>query len=98
MRDELTGVGFVEIEGENVASDLFENIVADALGQPIPNNHVFERLLLVVRSASRIHYANQVWAVLVEVINSLAHFLEFCVESLPIGVVGFVGENGQVRQ
>ena len=98
--DHVAHVGFgpsLEVEGLDIARDVLEDAVADALGEPIPDHHVLEGLAIEVRGAGGVHDGDHVGARR-QVIHRLPDLLQPGFERLAIRVVGLVREDGQVGE
>ena len=81
----------------------------DALGQPIPDDHIPQGLALVEGRAGDVNHAHQLQLVrgvflrtfgmwVAQIIHRLADFLQILVHRLAVGVVGFIAENGELWQ
>ena len=97
MSRELVRLRLIEIEGMDVAGDLFEDAVPDALRQTLPDHHVPQRLPLEVGSASCVDDADHI-GVGRQVIHGFPDLLEFFPKRLAVGVMGLVREDSQVGQ
>ncbi len=95
----------LEIDPVDVARHFLQDAIANAFGQPIPDDHIPQGLALVEGRAGRVDHAHQLRLVfgvffrafgmrVAQVIDRLADFLQVLVHRLAVGVVGFIAENG----
>ena len=69
---------------------VLQNAVVYSFGKAIPDDNVFQKLLMIIWSSCRVDDAYQIGTFPVKVIDGLPDFLEFTVERLSVSVVSFI--------
>ncbi len=97
-----------EIDAVDVARHFLQDAIPNAFGQSIPGDHVPQGLALEEGRAGGVHHAHKLCFMrlsclargvgIVEVVHGLADLLQVPVHGLPVGMVGLIGEDGQLRQ
>ena len=94
----MLGVGIIEVIGENIFCNFFENPISDAFDQPISDNHIAQRLASDVRCAGGVNDANEIGTMLMQIVNGLAYPLELATYCSAIGMMRLIGKDRQMRQ
>jgi hypothetical protein len=89
---------WIEAEGADVpAGDVLQDVVANTLGESVPDDDVAEGLSFEVRRSRRVDDGQHV-RFRGEVVDGLANLLQLRLQRLPVRMVRFVGEHGEMRQ